>query len=249
MWGFREKSTAQKLKQIADSLKPVGKEDMAFPEVRQPSLRTYIASPVGTIPGAKRVYAVDSDNHATWRLELGRGDVVIHQRDTDASTVSFLTKARRFATQSDPNLRINPVIRTAFNMCPIDIVGNGTGLDVGCPDVILFCAEDFQGDLYIVSVCPFLCEIPSSSSSSSSSSGSWENEEECRATEDVNVVTSVSFSGTSLEFECATLHFVEGKYCGSTQKGCGNFDNDDFSSDEQSGSEYRTLTINLCDIA
>ncbi|MDO4585576.1 MAG: hypothetical protein Q4D62_15950, partial [Planctomycetia bacterium] len=261
MWGFKDKSTAERLKQLASSLKPIGKESMAFPDVRQPSLRTYIASPVGRIPGARRVFTVDSDNHLTWRLELGKGDVVIHQRDTDTSHDSFRTKARRYATQRDPKTRINPVIRTAFNVCPVDIEGNGTGTDIGCPDIILFCAEDFQGDLYIVSACPFQCE--SSSSSTSSTSDEYdeydEDENECQAPEDVTVVTRVALSGPSLTIDGATLHFVDGKYCGATRKGCGNFDldsgtegydeyPDDEYEKEEGGNDNLTVTINLCNI-
>lgn len=252
MWGFEDKETALALKKLVNPVKPDGTELERLPTKSVPPLRAYLAHPASAISGAIRIKSEDSDGNVLYRLQLGVGEVYIHQRDKDGIIEKNWTKPRRYANQYNPQVREIPVKRMAYNLCPEPVaLVDGDGLNVGCMDTMLFCVEDILGDLFIVKVCEFQeCGSSSSSSSSwsssssnssssnnSSSSSSSESSEGssscscdcgCNATANVPFVSSLHLSGGTLIAQTGELKFKKGKFCGY----------------EINGSE----TINLCDL-
>lgn len=175
MYGFEKRSTAEKLKKLVEPSAETYKEKVGYTTQGAPQIRAYVAQPVTDIPGAIRIKCDDSDGHVYYRPLLGKGLVYIHERDVDGSVPADYTKVRRYPTISDPQRRVEPYIRTAYNLCPETIIADGDGQSLGCPDTMLFCVEDIKGDLYIVKVCQWDCFSSSSSFSSGGSSSSGES--------------------------------------------------------------------------
>lgn len=214
MWGFADKETAEALKKLVDPVKPSGKDVEILPSKKTPPLRAYLAHPAGPISGAIRIKSEDSDGNVLYRLQLGVGEVYIHQRDKEGQTERNWTMPRRYPSKYDPNVREIPVKRKAYNLCPEPIaLVDGDGLNVGCPDTMLFCVEDILGDLYIVKVCEYEC----SSSSSSSSSSSGNSSSEGSSSESDSSESSRSSKGSSSESEGSES---ESSSCDDCKCGC-----------------------------
>lgn len=176
MYGFEKKETAEKLKKLVDpAFEPTAAERLQWTTEGAPQIRAYLAQPVEDIPGARRVKVTDSDGFSYNRLILGKGLVYIHERDVDGSEPADFNKVRRYPTRSDPSKRVEPYVRTAYNLCSETVYGDGSGESLGGLDSMLFCVEDIKGDLYIVKVCEYE-SLSSSSSGSSSSEGSSSEE-------------------------------------------------------------------------
>ena len=153
MYGFEKKDTAEKLKKLVEpSFERTNAEQAGWVTQGGPQIRAYVAQPITDIPGAQRLKLQDSDGHIYFRPLLGKGLVYIHERDIDGALPADFTKVRRYPLRSDPNTRVEPYIRTAYNLCPETIIGDGDGENLNCPDTMLFCVEDIKGDLYIVKV-------------------------------------------------------------------------------------------------
>lgn len=269
MYGFENRETAEKLKKLVDpAFEPTAPEQMQWETRGAPQIRAYVAQPVTDIPGAQRLKLQDSDGHVYYRPLLGKGLVYIHERDVDGSAPADWTKVRRYPTRSDPQKRIEPYIRTAYNLCPENIIGDGDGENLNCPDTMLFCVEDIKGDLYIVKVCQWDCFSSSSSEGSSSSGGSsseggsgessssegGSSEESgrsaesssgyCRESADVPFVSSISFEGGILTWSAGFLHFRNGHFCGYETDG-----GDGSGSDQRrQGGEGRGGRLDLCNL-
>lgn len=271
MYGFEKRETAEKLKKLVDpAFEPTPPERLQWENRGAPQIRAYVAQPITDIPGAQRLKLQDSDGHVFYRPLLGKGLVYIHERDVDGSIPADWTKVRRYPTRSDPQTRIEPYIRTAYNLCPETIIGDGDGENLNCPDTMLFCVEDIKGDLYIVKVCQWDCFSSSSSEGSSSSggssseggsgsesssaggseSGSFEDSGGssggfCRESADVPFVSSISFENGVLSWSAGFLHFRNGHFCGYDTDGGGDGSGSD---QRRQGGDGRGGRLDLCNL-
>ena len=238
MWGFADKETAEALKKLVDPVKPSGKDVEILPGKKTPPLRAYLAHPAGAISGAIRIKSEDSDGNVLYRLQLGVGEVFIHQRDKEGQTERNWTMPRRYPSKYEPNVREIPVKRKAYNLCPEPIaLVDGDGLNVGCPDTMLFCVEDILGDLYIVKVCEYECSSSSSSSSSSSGSSSSEGSNSSSS-------GSSSSEGSSSESESSeSSRSSKGSSCSSRGSSCSSRGSEGSGSE---GSESESCTCDDC---
>lgn len=158
---------------------------LSIPARKLPALRAYVVVPKETIPGARLV-----DN----QIVMGSGIACLMERDVEGSAGSNSETLK--ASTWDSGSGEERVEVTVYNLCQEaiepDTSQGSHECDVSCNDIVLFCVQDMNGDLFIVKEC----DLPSCSSSSSMSSAS-SSSQSSQSSSSASESSSESSSGSS----------------------------------------------------
>jgi hypothetical protein len=193
--GFKERSVAATLKQMATDYKTQPKRNRGGLGINNPNavthhpIRSFLAVPNQRIPGSIRIFGPDTEidgNHNQyvtyrWHLHLGSGICTLHKRNMfpwDDQTYDDAQDGSKLITRPMVDESRNTIQVRVYNFSPDPIevpenVDDGIPCDYQGP--ILYVVQDVWGDYYAVKEISMPCTSSSSSAESSSSSVSSES--------------------------------------------------------------------------